>query len=266
MNSENKPYYKLIVIFCVWTLVLVVAQGIGICYFLTRYAANKHIAQTGVVNQQTGKLLEEMKNLANVDDLKNLESNIEKIEKEIAKLDDKYEEVLKKSATAEAGKAEAAKDALKALTPALNIKSKKPYYVNGYQIKYTYSLENKGKYAAKINNARLYLSTTRMDSSGKMGDTDADVAAKIKNQLILNKDYYLRTSKNIKDIAPGELIKNDMIIEFINPHKIPDAIYYCVTFDAQTDPNVINTLEGVDKDKIVDKKFYYIVGDIITPG
>lgn len=262
MKGETKLFWKLLVSFCLWTLILVVAQGIGICYFLTRYYTTKHIIQTGVVNKQTDTLMEEMKNLASIEDLKIIEGNIEKLEKEIAKIDSKYEESLKKANAAEAKKT----DILKELTPALNIKAKKPYYVNGYQIKYNYSIENKGKFAAKINSAKLYLSTTKMDSSGKMGDSDADIAGKIKNQLILNKDYYLRSSKNIRDIAPGELIKNDMTIELINPHKIPDAIYYCVTFDAQTDPNVVNSLENADKDKINNKKFYYIVGDIITPG
>lgn len=219
-------------------LVLNVVQGICIYYFVTRYTSNKIIAQNDFINKQTDKLVEEMKNFPSIDELKVLEKNIEKIDTAIGI----------KIETMEL-------DILKELTPSLKITSQKPYYISGYKVQHTFSIKNKGKYSVNIDNVKLYLSNTKIDSVDK-----------IKNQLILNKDFYLRSNMKIEDIAPGEETKHDIIIEFINPQKISETIYFCVTFDAQTDPNIIKSVKNIDKDKISNKKSYYIMGDIITPG
>ena len=237
-NQINSLFRKLIRRLSAWMLVLSIIQGICIYYFVTRYTAHKIAAQTDVINKQTDTLIAEMKNFPSVDEVNVLEKNIDKIEKEMGTKIEAME-----------------RDILKELSPTLKIISQKPFYVNRQQVKFIYSIENKGRYSVNINNMKLYLSNTKIESANN-----------IKNQLILNKEFYLRTNMIIGDIAPGQDMKNDLTIEFGNSQKIPETVYYCVTFDAQTDPNIIKAIKTIDKEKIDNKKFYYILGDIITPG
>ena len=238
---EGKPpsnFWKLFLALAFWTLVLSAVQGLGLYYFLTRSTAVKLKVQTEAINKQTDTLIAEMKSLPSLEEVKVLKDNIDKIEKDMGTKIEAME-----------------RDIIKDLSPALRIKSHKPYYVSGNQVKYIYSIENKGKYTASITNVKLHLSTTKIESPNN-----------IKNPLILNKDYVLKSTSNVEDISPGEEIKHDHTIEFLNSRKVPETIYYCVTFDAQTDPNIVKSVKNIDKEKIINKKPYFILGDIITPG
>lgn len=239
MKSRLKSLFrKTIWKLAAWTLVLSVIQGVCIYYFITRYTTSKITVQTNLINRQTDKLIEEMKNFPSVDELKIIKDNIEKIDKEVGIKIETLE-----------------RDILKEFTPTLKISTQKSFYVNISQVKCIYSILNKGKYSVNISNLKFYLATTKIKSPDKIND-----------QLLLNKDYHLKTNMNVEDIAPGEEIKRDLIIEFISPEKISENYYYCVTFDAQTDPNIVKSVKNIDADKINSKKFYYILGDIITPG
>ena len=198
----------------------------------------KLTAQTNTINQQTDKLIAEMNSLPAIDELKVLKESIDKIEKEMGSRIEVME-----------------RDIVKDLIPTLTITSQKPYYTSRSQVNYTYAIANKGKYPININNMKLHLSGTKIDSPEK-----------ITNPFVLNKDYYIRSTTKTGDIAPGGESKHDVTIEFANPQKIPDILYYCVTFDAQTDPNIVKSIKNLDSDKVKTKKFYYILGDIITPG
>jgi hypothetical protein len=237
-NNTTSLFWKLFCALAFWTLVLSVVQSFGLYYLITRFTAIKLNIQADTIDKQTDKLVAEMKNFPSLEEVKVLGDNIDKVEREMG------------------GKIEAMeRDILKDLSPTLRIKSQKPYFVSGNQIKYLYSIENKGKYGANINNVKLQLSTTKIESPNN-----------IKNTLILNKDYALKSTSNIEDISPGEEIKHDFTIDFLNSRKVPETIYYCVTFDAQTDPNIIKSVKNIDKEKIINKKPYYILGDITTPG
>ncbi len=239
MNREIKSFiWKITCLLGAWTLILTVMQGTCIYYFVTKFMANKIIAQTNTINEQTDKLIAEMKNLPSLDELKTLQNNVDKLEKEMGSRIEVME-----------------RDIVKDLTPIIRINSQKPYYTSRNQVRYSYSIENKGKYPVSINNVKLHLSSAKIESPEK-----------ITNQLVLNKDFYVRGNMNIGDIAPGGEFKHDLTIELTDPQKIPETLYYCVTFDAQTDPNIIKSIKNIDSDKIKSKKFYYTVGDIITPG
>ena len=147
------------------------------------------------------------------------------------------------------------RDILKDVTPNLRITSAKPVFISGNQVKYAYAIKNKGRYPVNINNVKLFLATEKINSPGKISD-----------KLVINKDYFVRSGNKNEDIAPGWEIHQDFTIEFPDPHKVPSTIYYCVTFDAQTDPNIIKSIKTVDQEKIISKKPYYITGDIVTPG
>ena len=205
---------------------------------VTRYMTNKFVTQTDFINQQTEKVIGEMQDLPGLEGLKALQTNIDKIEKEMGSRIEGIE-----------------RDALKDLTPTLRLTSQKPYYTSPNQVSYTYAIENKGKYPVNISNMKLYLSGTKITSPEN-----------IANPFVLNKDYSLKSTTKTGDIAPGGESKNEVTIEFANPKKIPDVIYTCVTFDAQTDQNIVKSMKNIDSDKIKTKKFYYILGDIITPG
>src|SRR3974390_3117687 len=118
MKSKiNSLLWKLICILGAWTLVLTVMQGVCIYYLVTRYIANKTITQTDVINQQTDKLIAEMKNLPSIDELKILQDNIAKIEKEMGSRIEVME-----------------RNIVKDLTPTLRIISQKPYYTSRNQV------------------------------------------------------------------------------------------------------------------------------------
>jgi hypothetical protein len=237
---ERKPlsFWKLFLALAFWTLILSFVQGLGLYFFLTRSTAIKLNMQADAISKQTDTLIAEMKNFPSPEEVKVLRENVDKIEKDMgSKIEDME------------------RDILKDLSPTLRIKSQKPYYVTGNVVKYIYAIENKGRYAANINNVKLHLSTTKIESPNN-----------IKNPLTLNKDYSLKSTSNVEDISPGEEIKHDYTIEFLNARKVPETIYYCVTFDAQTDPNIVKSVKNIDKEKIINKKPYYILGDIITPG
>jgi hypothetical protein len=239
MESQLKSLFrKTILTLGAWMLVLMAIQGAGIYYLVTKFTDHKIAAQTAEITKQTNELVAEMKNLPSSDELKALGDNVEKIEKEMGSRIETME-----------------RDVIKDLTPTLRTKSQKPYYVSGSQIKYFYSIENKGKYPVNISNVKFHLSTAKIDSPDK-----------IRDQLILNKDYRLVTNTNSEDITPGEEAKREVTIELTSPKKIPEALYYCVTFDAQTDPNIIKSVKNIDKEKISNRKFYYLLGDIVTPG
>jgi len=203
MESKPPSFWKLFLALAFWTLVLSAVQGLGLYYFLTRSTAVKLNMQTDAISKQTDTLIAEMKNFPSPEEVKVLRENIDKIEKDMgSKIEDME------------------RDILKDLSPTLRIKSQKPYYVTGNVVKYTYALENKGRYAANINNVKLHLSTTKIESPNN-----------IKNPLNLNKDYSLKSTSNVEDISPGEEIKHEYTIEFLNSRKVPETIYYCVTFD-----------------------------------
>jgi hypothetical protein len=239
MESHLKSLFrKTILALGAWIFALLVIQGAGIYYLVTRFTDNKIAAQTAVITGQTNELVAELKNLPSSDELKALGDNVEKIEKEMGSRIEIME-----------------RDVIKDLTPTLRTKSQKPYYVSSSQIKYLYSIENKGKYPVNIGNVKFHLSTAKIDSPDR-----------IKDQLILNKDYRLAMNTNNEDVAPGEEAKREVTIELTSPKKIPENLYYCVTFEAQTDPNIIKSVKNIDKEKLSNKKFYYLLGDIVTPG
>ncbi len=239
MEGKSKPpFWSIVLTLGFWMLLLAAAQGLGLYYLFTRSMADKMSVQTNVINRQTDRLLEEMKNFPSLEEVKNIKENIDKIDKEMGTKIESME-----------------RDILKDLSPNLKITSQKPYFVSVNQVKFTYAVQNKGRYAANINDVKLFLATAKITSPEK-----------IKDQLTVNKDYSVRSNTKTEDIAPGEQITHDFTIEFTDTKKVPETIYYCVTFEAQTDPNIIKSVKTIDQDKIVNKKPYYIVGDIVTPG
>ncbi len=254
MESQLKSFFwKLVCTLGAWMLVLAAAQGIGLYYLVTRYSGNKHIAQTKLINTQTEKLVKEMQNSPLPDQLRTIENNIDKLEKEILKLSEKSDETLKKIAAADTDTNKDTKgiDAV----PDLKIKSQKPYYTSANTIKYIYAIENKGKYPVKISNPKLQLSTSKIY-----------IPEKVNNPLVPSQDYAIKAQMNFGDVNPGEEIKHHYTIEFLQPKKISETFYYSVTFDAQTDINTLNLPKNVDKGKINNKKSFYTLGEIITPG
>jgi hypothetical protein len=239
MEGKTKlPVGKIVVILGFWMLFLTAAQGLGLYYLITRYTAAKISVQTNTINRQTDRLITEMKTFPSLEEVKNIKENIDKIDKEMGiKLE-----------TIEL-------DILKDLSPNLKITSQKPYFIRVNQVKFFYAIQNKGRYSANISNVNLFLATSKITSPDK-----------IKDQLTVNKDYFVRTYTNAEDIAPGWEIKHDFTIEFPDPRKVPETLYYCITFEAQTDPNIIKSVKSIEQDKIINKKPYYILGDIITPG
>ena len=239
MEEKPKlPVGKIVIILGLWMLVLSAAQGLGLYYLVTRYTADRMSVQTNVINRQTDRLIEEMKNFPSLEEVKTIRENIEKIDKEMgAKLEDME------------------RDILKDLSPNLKVTAAKPVFATANQVKFAYAIQNKGRYPANIGNVKVFLATSKIDSSDH-----------IKNQLTANKDFSVKLDTKTEDIAPGEEIKRYFTIEFPDPHKVPSTIYYCVTFDAQTDPNIIKSIKTVDQEKIISKKPYFITGDIVTPG
>jgi hypothetical protein len=238
---ERKPrsnFWPIFLALGFWMLVLSVAQGLGLYFLVTRFVSAKMSVQTNTIDRQTERVLAEMQNFPSLEEVKAIKENIDKIDKELGAKMESME-----------------RDILKDVTPSLKITSQKPYFISGNQVKYTYTIQNKGRYAANINNVKLYLATAKITSPNKIED-----------KLTVNKDYYIRTNTKTEDIAPGETITHDFTIEFPDTHKVPGVIYYCVAFDAQTDPNIIKSIKTVDQEKIVNKKPYYITGDIVTPG
>jgi hypothetical protein len=231
-------FWKIVCTLGAWMLVLTVIQGLCLYYLVTRYTANKISIQTNTINRQTDRLITEMKTFPSLEEVKNLKENIDKIGKEMGTKIETME-----------------RDILKELSPNLKITSQKPYFLTANQVKYVYAIQNKGRYAANINNIKLFLAITKIESPDR-----------IKDKLVVNKDFFVKSSANTEDIAPGEEIKHDFTMEFPDSQKVPGTIYFCVTFDAQTDPNIIKSVKTVDQDKIINKKPYYILGDIITPG
>jgi hypothetical protein len=239
MEGKTKTkFWPIVLTLGLWMLILTAAQGLGLYYLLTRYTADRMHVQTNIINRQTDRLIEEMKNVPRLEEVKNIKENIEKLDKEVgAKLEDME------------------RDILKGLSPNLKVTSQKPYFTAANQVKFIYAIQNKGRFAANISNVKLLLAASKIASPDS-----------IKNQLEANKDFSVKLSTNSEDIAPGEEIKRDVTIEFPDPHKVPETLYYCVTFEAQTDPNIIKSVKTVDQDKIVNKKPYYLVGNITTPG
>jgi hypothetical protein len=237
-GKTSSPFWKIVLTLGLWMVVLTVVQGLGLYYLLTRYTAARISVQTNIINRQTDRLIEEMKNFPSLEEVKNIKENLEKIDKEMGTKIENME-----------------RDILKDLSPNLKITSQKPYFTTANQVKYTYAIQNKGRYAANINNVKFLLATTKIESTDR-----------IKNQLTVNKDFSVKLNTNTEDIAPGEEIKRDVTIDFPDSRKVPGTIYYCVTLEAQTDPNIIKSIKSIDEDKIINKKPYYILGDIITPG
>jgi hypothetical protein len=237
-GKTSSPYWKIVLTLGLWMVVLTVVQGLGLYYLLSRYTAARISVQTNIINRQTDRLIEEMKNFPSLEEVKNIKENLEKIDKEMGTKIENME-----------------RDILKDLSPNLKITSQKPYFTTANQVKFIYAIQNKGRYAAYIQNVKLLLATSKIESPDR-----------IKNQLTVNKDYSVKFNTNTEDIAPGEEIKRDVTIDFPDSQKVPGTMYYCVTFEAQTDPNIIKSVKTVDQDKIINKKPYYILGDIITPG
>ena len=44
-------------------------------------------------------------------------------------------------------------------------------------------------------------------------------------------------------ISPGEGISQQKIVDLITPDKIPDVIYYYLSFEVETDPAIIKSLK-----------------------
>jgi hypothetical protein len=237
-EKTRSRFWPIVLTLGLWMLILTAAQGLGLYYLVSRYTAEKISVQTNVINRQTDRLIEEMKNFPSLEEVKNIKDNLDKIDKQMgAKLEDME------------------RDILKDLSPNLKITSQKPYFAAANQAQFIYAIQNKGRYAANIHNVKLLLATSKIDSPDS-----------IKNQLSANKDFSVKLNTNSEDIAPGEEIKRDVTIEFPDSRKVPETLYYCVTFEAQTDPNIIKSVKTVDQDKIVNKKPYYLVGNITTPG
>ena len=239
MTGKTAPsFWKIVLTLGLWMLVLAVIQGLGLYYLITRYTAAKISVQTNTINRQTDRLITEMENFSSLEELKKLKENIDKIEQEMgAKIEDME------------------RDILKDLTPNLKISSQKPYFLTANQVRCIYTIKNKGRYPANIHNVKFFLSPSKITSPDK-----------IKDKLAVNKEYTIRSNTKSEDIAPGEEIQRDVNIGFPDSQKVPGTLYYCVTFEAQTDANIIKSVKTIDKEKIINKKTYYIVGDIITPG
>jgi|UniRef100_A0A7V6A4A2 hypothetical protein len=238
---ERKPranFWPIVLTLAFWMLILTAVQGLGVYYLVTRYIGTKISIQTNTINRQTEQLLAEMKNFPSLEEIKNIKDNIDKIDKELGAKMESME-----------------RDILKDVTPTLRITSTKPVFVSANQVKYAYAIQNKGKYSVNINNVKLFLATTKITSPDKINE-----------KLEINKDYYVKSPTQNEDIAPGWEIYQNFTIEFPDPQKVPGVIYFCVSFEAQTDPNIIKSIKTVDPDKIISKKPYYITGDIVTPG
>ena len=129
---------------------------------------------------------------------------------------------------------------------------------------YNYSIENKGKYLAKLDTPDFYLATSdiRLDPAIEISKQ----LHKISNKLLINKDYRLETYTKIGDISPGEGLTHNVVIYLPNPERIPNKIYYSVIFIARTDPSIIESIKNVNKDEIKKKKTYILAGEIIKPA
>ncbi len=237
-GKTSSPFWKIVLTLGLWMLILTVAQGLGLYYLATRYIADRIRVQTNTINRQTDRLLDEMKTFPSLEEVKNIRENIDKLSKDLGA----------KVETMEL-------DILKELSPNLKITSQKPYFLTATQVRLIYAVQNKGRYAANISNVTLFLATEKITSPDR-----------IKDKLTVNKDYFIRSNPSIEDIAPGWEIQQDFTIEFPDSQKVPGTLYYCVTFEAQTDPNIIKSVKTIDQEKITNKKPYYIIGTIITPG
>jgi hypothetical protein len=237
-KKTRSNFWPIVLTLAFWMLILTAAQGLGLYYLVTRYVSTKMSVQTNTIDRQTERLLTEMKNFPSLEEVKNIKDNLDKIDKELG-----------------AKMADMERDILKDVTPSLKITSGKPVFVSGNQVKFAYAIQNKGRYPVNINNVKLHISPEKITSPDK-----------IKDQLTLNKDYYVQSNTKAEDVAAGYEIHQDFTIEFPDPHNVPGIIYYCVTFDAQTDPNIIKSIKTIDPEKIINKKPYYLTGDIVTPG
>jgi hypothetical protein len=237
-KKTRSNFWPIVLTLGFWMLILTAAQGLGLYYLVTRYISTKISVQTNTIDRQTERVLTEMKTFPSLEEVKNIRDNLDKIDKELSAKMENME-----------------RDILKDVTPSLRITSGKPIFVSSNQVKFAYAIQNKGRYSVNINNVKLYLSTDKITSIDK-----------IKDQLTINKDYYVQSNTKTEDITPGYEVHQDFTIAFPDPHNIPGTIYYCVTFDAQTDPNIIKSIKTIDQEKIINKKPYYITGDIVTPG
>lgn len=261
MKAQIKSlFWKLVCTIGGWALLLTLLQGVCNYVFVTRYAVNKDIVQADLFRKQTDRLIAEMKNFPKFDELqlKLLEKSIDKLEREIIKLDSKSDDILKRITIAEKGKIieTIQRDIIKDIIPAIKISQESPYFIDASHIQYNYSLENKGKYSVKIEPTKLYLSTTNM----KLDSSD-----KIANQLLINNDYILTTDLAIGDIAPGEIISHNLCIKLLNPKNIPNRIYYKVVFNAETEPTIIESIKNIKRNEIYYKKYYVYGGEINKP-
>ncbi len=197
-----------------------------------------------------------MKNFPKIDELqlKLLEKSIDNVEREIIKLDSKSDEIIKRLSIKEKlGLIETmGRDTITNIKPTINITGM-PFYINYDHINYTYSIENKRKYTVIMEKPKLFLSTTKIDNTDK-----------IKNQLILGKDYCNNIdNRGIDYINPGEVVSNKIIIQLLNPNNIPKTIYYKIIFTANTEPSVIKSVKNINQKDVYDQKIIEFIGDII---
>ncbi len=259
MKAQIKSlFWKLVCTIGGLTLLLTIIQGICNYFFVTQYAANKDIIQADLIKKQTEKLITEMKNSPKIDELqlKLLERSIDKLEKEIIKLDSRSEEILKKITIKEKGGIieKTQLDTMKNLTPSLEISSEPPVYADSKQISFSYSFKNIGQYSTSVEIPRLYLATTNM----KQGKND-----KIINPLIINKDYILEDDLTTCNLSPGEVENQHFKIKLVDPQKIPNKIYFKIVFFAETDDKLIKSLKNIKKEEIIYKKVYSVSGSIV---
>ncbi len=238
-------------------LAVVTNIAIGLCsyYYVTRHQAE-------LDRKSIEKIDIELKNLPKKDELQinYLEKSIELIQRNMIKLDDKTDRILETLSIEEKKNVINVIDRenIKDIHPAIDRKVDMNYIADN-KILYKIDIKNVGKYPIIIkDNRKAILSTSKIISLNKNT-----------NQLLVNKDYKLENMGfpigNI-NITQGEEISQKNIIELITPEKIPDIIYYYISFEVETDPIIINSLNRLklNKDEIdkITHKTYITSGTI----
>ena len=269
MKAQMKSlFWRLVFTIGGLTLLLTIIQGICNFVFVTRYAANKDIVQSDLIKKQIEKLTLEIKNFPKIDELqlKLLEKSVDKLEREIIKLNSKSDEILKRLSITEKGNIIQGmqRDTIKDLVPALKITQGTAHYNDLNHIIYNYSIENIGKYSVKVGTPIFVLATSMMKI-----DLSIDILKqlnKISNKLIIYKDYRLDTDIEIGDISAGEILSYKIPIYLLNPQLIPNEIFYSIIFIVKTDPIIVESVKNIKKGEIRDQKTYVFWGSIIKPN
>ena len=265
MNEEikMKKEIKILSRKLIWTiagLTLIINIIAGICnyIFVTRHQAE-------LDKKQIEKIEKELNSLPKKDKLqiKYFEKSIERIEKDIAKIDSRSEKILERLSIDEKKKRISVMDreTIRDIQPAL-YRIVNMNYISPSEIKFTYEIKNIGKYPVNIIR-RLYLATTEIISPDK-----------INRKLIRGKDYQLSPHRDlskdkfgINHLTPGEDINGTIIIKLLKPNIIPNTIFYYIVIDAETDDNIIKSLNKYNLTKTeinkIKSKYYTSQGSIV---